>query len=181
MRQGREGDMVHRIIQLLDFNSDPQSLPMSIRDYMKKYSSVINFAEAKNLVRQMCKEYKVEMPESFQCINEILSEENDTISIVPLKKQEYSERISVSNHQTRRGLNRQPAYQDKFQDHSTIKESRMQEEEFFPTLSFRPTPVQLFDRRFIPQHFQKQLSPHIIVRSPQAGSPRYVGNISHQI
>lgn len=32
---------------------------MSIRDYVGKHGNNVNFAEAKNLVRQMAKEFKV--------------------------------------------------------------------------------------------------------------------------
>lgn len=65
---GSEEDMVRRIIELIEYNTDASSQPDSVQDYVRKHLLRPSFGDAKMLLRQYAKEHGVSIPRSFECI-----------------------------------------------------------------------------------------------------------------
>jgi hypothetical protein len=71
--EGSEQEMVRRTVELLDENTDASTRPVSVREYFDRHYRSPRFIEAKKLIRQLAKEYKTDIPQSFDCIKDILN------------------------------------------------------------------------------------------------------------
>jgi hypothetical protein len=89
--QGDERDMVRRIVELLDLNTDISSQQQSVQGYFNKHDPMPRFGEARRLVKQMALEHNTTVPTSFDCIMDILNSDMDE----PRTRRDDSERLSI--------------------------------------------------------------------------------------
>ena len=86
---GSEEDMVKRMIELIDYNTDDASQPISVPEYIRKHLSRPNFGDAKMLLRQYAKEHGVSIPKSFECILEVLNSEYNRTDMTDSRAEEF--------------------------------------------------------------------------------------------
>ena len=62
------------MIGIIDENTDAQSQPRPLPEYIYSHVDNPSFGDAMLLVREYAREYKVDIPNNFECILEVLND-----------------------------------------------------------------------------------------------------------